>query len=222
MTKSNRTVRQELALLNGDPNQVEFNFSDEKTKSIQPYTKPANSSDPDDQFTEIVTFRVDGALKRLGEETTALLHPWYRTHSDLARDAYFKWIKFLQESYLAPGSNIEPVAMKLDMLSKQAYETDQRRRFAELVSTLDRNLTDLLNDNAIEKLAEECSGYCETIQQINDTYWRNRTIREFCEMQSFKRMLRVLKADPNYQSTGLVKLLSQWESSRFVQQREAA
>lgn len=217
-TKS--SVQQELALLNGDPNQVEFNYSEEQATRLHPYSREKNSSDPEDQFTEVVTFRVDGALKRLGEETTAILHPWYRTHSDLARDAYYKWLKYLQEQFMAPGSRVEPLAIKLDLLSKQAYETDQRRRFTELIATLDRNLGDLLSDGATEKMAEELAGYCETIQSINDTYWKNRTIREFCEMPSFSRMLRVLKADPDYKDSGLVRLLMGWENQRFVQRRD--
>lgn len=221
-TKSNREVQQELAMLNGDPNTVEFNFTPDKQQQLAPYVKAKDSGDPDDQFTEIVTFRVDGSLKRLGEETAALLHPWYRTHSDLARDAYFKWLKFLQEEFLAPGSRVEPLAIKLDLLSKQAHETDQRRRFTELITTIDRNLADLLNDGAVEKLAEELAGYAETINQINDTYWKNRTIRELCETPTFPRILRTLKGDAIYKDSGLVKLLSTWETQRFVQRREVA
>lgn len=215
-------VTEQLAILNGDPTAVEINYPAEKAMNIAPYTKAKDSADPDDQFTEIVTFRVDGALKRLGEETTAMLQPWYRTHSDLARDAYFKWLKYLQEEFLAPGSKVEPLAIKLDLLSKQAYETDQRRRFTELVSMLDKNLTDLINDGAVVKLAEEMAGYADTIQQISDSYWKNRTIREFCEMGSFPKAMRLLKQDAQLKDSGLVKLMSQWESQRFVQKREAA
>jgi len=212
----NRGVKQELAQLGGDPNDVEFNFPAGDEQKLTPYTRPKDSNDPEDQYSELVSFRCDGALKRLGEETVELLRPYYRTHSDMARDAYFKWIKYLQETFLAPGSQVEPVAIKLDMLSKRAYETDQRRRFVELINQLDRNLADLIRDGAVEKLAEETADYCDHIKEVSDGYWRNRSIREFCEMPSFATVLRTLRGDERYKESGLVKLLETWNSQRYV------
>lgn len=212
----NRKVREELAQLVGDPTELEITFSDADKNKQTPYTRSKDSSDPQDQFSELMSFRIDGQLMRLIEEQVELLRPYYRTKSDLCRDAVFKWCKYLHDQYMAPGNPVEPVVMKLEMVAKQAWETEQRRNFADAMASVSANLYDLLNDQALDKLAEEAAKYVEMIEDITDTYWKNRSIREFVEMPVFPNMMRALKNDGSYQDTGLVRILSSWMNQKYV------
>lgn len=215
MVSKQQAIKSDIARLMGDPNDMDFNFSEEEKRKLTPYQRSKDSNDPTDQFSELVTCRVDGQLKRLIEEEVSLLRPFYRTTSDFVRDAIFKWTKFLHENYLAPGNPVEPLVLKLDMIARQASETAQRRDFVQLISAINGNLHDLILDNAIEKLAEETAEYAEHINEITDTYWKTRAIREFVEMPVFPSLLRLLRGDPTYQNSGLVKLLETWGNQKI-------
>jgi hypothetical protein len=157
---------------------------------------------------------------RLVEEQVDLLRPYYRTKSDFVRDAIFKWSKFLHEEYLAPGNAVEPLVQKLDMISKQATETQQRRELVDLFAIVNTNLFDLVKDDAIEKVAEETATYAERINDITDTYWKTRAIREFVEMPVYSSLIRKLRTNEAYKNSGLVRLLSTWANQKTVIQED--
>lgn len=215
-TKKNRQTREELAKLMGDPNELEINYTEADKRAQTPYTRSKESQDPNDQFSELMSFRIDGQLMRLIEEQVELLRPYYRTKSDFCRDAVFKWAKYIHDEYMAPGNPVEPVVAKLEMISKQAWETEQRRNFTEMMGNVNSNLYDLLNDNAIEKLAEETAKYVELIEEVTDSYWKTRSIREFVEMPVFPNMLRAFRGEPEYAGTKLVKVLESWSNQKWV------
>jgi hypothetical protein len=132
------------------------------------------------------------------------------------RDAIFKWSKFLQEEYLAPGNPVEPLAQQLDMISRQANETQQRREFVDMLGRVNDNLWDLLKENEIPKLAEEAATYAEKINEISDSYWKGRAIREFAEMPVFPNIIRVLRSDNDYKNSQLLRVLETWANQKTV------
>lgn len=213
-TKHNREVRRQLAELAGDPREMDVTA----TKNATPYTRTQQSGDPADQFSELITCRIDGQLMRLIEEQVQGLYPYYRTKSDYVRDAIFKWARHLHQEWFGPNAGAqEPLVKQLELISRQAYETQQHRNFAAVVAALSDNLYDLVRaPGGVEKLAEEVAEYAEKIQDIDDTYWRSRTIANFVGMPSFETVLQTLKTDPRYADTPLVKLLSTWGSQRFA------
>lgn len=211
-----KQIKSDMAELLGNPSDMEFNFDEDERKKLTPYQRSKDSQDPNDQFSELVTCRIDGQLMRLIEEQVELLRPYYRTKSDFVRDAIFKWSKFLHEEYLAPGNPVEPLVQKIDMISRQASETLQRREFVEMVQAVNTNLFDFIKDDAIEKLAEETAAYAEKINDISDTYWKTRAIREFVEMPVFASLIRTLRSDDAYKNSGLVRLLQTWSNQKNV------
>jgi hypothetical protein len=43
-------IREDIARLMGDPNEMEFNFEEVKKKKLTPYQRSKDSADPTDQF----------------------------------------------------------------------------------------------------------------------------------------------------------------------------
>lgn len=174
----------------------------------------------EDSFTELITCRIDPELMRLIEEQVALVHPYYRTKSDFVRDALYKWSKYLHENYLGKNTPVDQLALKIQFLSDQAHESEQRRVFATTMTKVNDNLKAILADAATPKLAEETAKVAEKIDDLGDDYWKARAIREFCEMPIFPHVLNALEADSRYNQSALVRLLRVWRNSRQVLRRE--
>lgn len=215
-TKKNSKTMQQISTLAGDPNEKDINYSVAEVQRNHPYTKDKDSGNPEDQYSELISFRVDGQLMRFIEELTEILRPHYRTKSDFCRDAIFKWSMWVHDNMMGSGSSVEPLAIKIDQLSRQAWEGETRRTLTHTIGTLDNNFADLIRDGATEKIADEAASLVEKIDGIGETYWRNRAIREFVEMPSFSRILENLKKSSVYGGTPLVTVLSDWYNRKFV------
>ncbi len=215
-TKKNSKTMQQMSALAGDPNEKEINYSVAEVEKNHPYTKDKESGNPDDQYSELLSFRVDGQLVRFIEELTEILRPHYRTKSDFCRDAVFKWGMWVHDNMMSGGSAVEPLAMKIDQLSRQAWEGETRRTLTHTFSTLDSNFADLIRDGAVEKIADEAASLVEKIDSIGESYWRNRSIREFVEMPTFTGIVGVLQRSGTFSSSPLVTVLTDWQNRKFV------
>ncbi len=218
-TKKNRQTMEQISKMVGDPNEKEITFTTEQVQKSGPYARDKESGNPEDQYSELCSFRIDGQLMRFIEELVEVLRPHYRTKSDFCRDAVFKWAKWTHENMMGAGSTVEPLAIKIDQLSRQAWEGETRRTLTQTIGTLDSNFADLLRDNAVEKIADEAAELVEKIDGIGETYWRNRAIREFAEMPSYPRILETLRNAKAYSGTPLVTVLNDWKNLVFVMRK---
>ncbi len=215
-TKKDSKTLQQISTMVGDPNEKEINYTVAEVDKNHPYTKDKESGNPEDQYSELVSFRVDGQMVRFIEEVVEILRPHYRTKSDFCRDALFKWAMWVHDNMMSGGSAVEPLAIKIDQLSRQSWEGETRRTLTHTIGTLDKNFADLIRDNAVEKIADDAASLVEKIDSIGETYWRNRAIREFVEMPSFSRILDNLKKSSTYGGTPLVTVLNDWQNRKFV------
>lgn len=205
-----REVGKQLAQLSGDPRDMQISEADKV-----PYTRNQRSGEPADSFSEIITCRIDGQLMRLIEELVQLSAPYYRTKSDFLRDALFKWAQYLHATWVADPDAVEPLVRQLAEISKQAWQTQTQADFVAMFVSIDKALNEYVNDpDALDKLAEETAGYVEKIQEVGDSYWRNKTITAFVDMPVFSRVHNKLKESPKYSGSGLCQLLAVWASRR--------
>lgn len=215
-TRKDSKTLQQISVLSGDPTEKEITYTPQEVERNHPYTRDKESGNPEDQYSELVTFRVDGQLVRFVEEMTEVLRPYYRTKSDFCRDALFKWSMWVHDNLVGSGTPAEPLAIKMDQLSRQAWEGETRRTLSKTFSVMDANFSDLLRDGATAKIADEAAGVVEKVNSIGETYWRQRSIREFVEMPCFRSLLGTLKDSSTFGSSPLVTVLNDWQNSRFV------